>query len=112
MLFMLQTFDSLWCPSLYTVCAGKTSDVNAWSSLLPCKAGPAVGACYPPSGPGLVVVSPAVVGAGGATDTANHGNGYSGSKRGATARGMGGGGSELFLSRVCRHGFCVICLSV
>lgn len=84
-----------------TMCVGKTSDMNAWSSLLPCKAGPAVGACYPPSGPGLVIVSPAtVVGAGSATDTAIHG-----SKRGATPRGVGGGGSELFLSRVCRHEF-------
>lgn len=66
-----------------------------------------MGACYPPSGPGLVIVSPAtVVGAGGPTDNSIHG-----SKRGATPRGVGGGGSELFLSRVCRHG-CVICLSV
>ena len=82
---------------------GESSDGHAWSTLLPCKAGPAVAVCYPPSGPGLVLVSPAPAVNVGATDFASQG--FGGSKRGTASRipvsgGTGLSPSELFLSRV------------
>ena len=85
--------------------------MHAWSALLPCKSGPAMAACNPSTGPGLILVSPAptassgdlgwVTGAGGGAGSGG------GGKRGAPPRALGGGGSalapsELFLSQIHR----------
>eukprot|EP00903_Cladosiphon_okamuranus_P011112 g10488.t1 len=91
-------------------------DVHAWSALLPCKSGPAIAACHPSTGPGLILVSPAptastgdlgwAAGAGGGGAASGSGGG-GGGKRGAPPRALGGGGSalapsELFLSQIHR----------
>lgn len=89
------------------------SDVHAWSALLPCKSGPAMAACNPSTGPGLILVSPApTAGAEDLASAAGGGGGgggavATGGKRGAPPRALGGGGSalapsELFLSQVYR----------